>query len=256
MVASRSLVGLSFLAGVAGYPHFDALHVWPRPRLFTQVGEGRGPVRVDGSTASRTVDGSCGSRVEALLDAAMAPLTTSRVHDTMTNHRTWPRQAYAAVDEVCPMAHRCESDADCTATADASCLVDPTRGRRWNSSHLCNPRSAADALCGCCSDAAVTLRSVAVTTCADATLHRQSPEAYSLHIDSDATDAAAVVTIAAATPQAAAHAISVLSQLIEWDELLQHEHPLPSGVAHAARVRTTHTQSLLVNRGIFLRDRL
>jgi hypothetical protein len=225
------------LAGAAsGYPHFDPLHVWPQPRAITfgsndpsttpHQSDG-GPLRIDGATVARTVDTSCGEKVQALLSRTMRPLTTSRVHDTVTNHRTWPRRAYEAIDMICPISHRCDDDGDCTRSRGATCLVDPTRGRRWNSTHLCNPFSSADALCGCCSDSVATLRGVAIETCADGTLSTQSPEAYSLDVQADEpaepaeSESVATITIRAATPNAAAHAISVLAQLIEWDTLLK-----------------------------------
>jgi hypothetical protein len=250
MRPSLALFGCLAARSVDSYPHFEALHVWPRPRDFTFISDPRqpagfGPARVDSATLERTVDASCGEKVEALLDKAIAPLTTSRVHDTMTNHRTWPRRAYSSVDLVCPLGARCENDVDCNAASGSTCLVDPTRGRRWNSSHLCNPRSAADALCGCCSDSTTTVKSIVISTCSDGELTHESPEAYSLRIDPGGSDlTAAAITIRAATPQGAAHAVSVLSQLIEWDELSTHESLLPSSpsattaaAAAAARAR-------------------
>lgn len=214
-----------WLTSASGYPRFDPLHVWPQPRAinFPAPSQSHGPLRIAGASVTRIVDASCGDRIETLLRRTMAPLTTSRVHDTVTNHRTWPRRAYEAIDMICPLSHRCDDDGDCSS-AGATCLVDPTRGRSWNSTHLCNPHSSADALCGCCSDSIATLRDVTVQTCSDVALSTQTgPESYTLAIEPAVpagSDSVATITIRAATPHGAAHAISVLAQLMEWDTLL------------------------------------
>ena len=172
-----------------GHPTFSGLNVWPKPRDHSWPGEGRGPLRIEGSVASRDVDSSCGERIGALLGRTMAPLVTSRVHDTITNDRTWVPAAYAEVDAVCPAAARCSDDGDCAG--GSVCLIDPTRGRPWNSTHHCNPRSNADIGCGCCDSAVVSLSRVEVT-CNDEGLRDEGPEAYTLEVTADAAGTAKV----------------------------------------------------------------
>lgn len=184
LVAALLLVG----RGV-GYPTFSGLQVWPKPREHSWVGEGRGPLRIEGSVASRDVDSSCGERVGSILENTMAPLVTSRVHDTITNDRTWTPAAYAEIDAVCPAAARCSHDDDCDG--ESACLVDPTRGRPWNSTHHCNPRSNADIDCGCCDSVVVSLSRVEVT-CNDEGLQDEGPEAYMLEVTEDAGGTAKV----------------------------------------------------------------
>ncbi len=71
------------------------------------------------------------------------------------------------------------------------CLIDPPRGRPWNSTHHCNPRSTADIGCGCCDSAVVSLSRVEVT-CNDEGLRDEGPEAYTLEVTADAAGTAKV----------------------------------------------------------------
>ena len=201
MLALRLLVaGLLLVGRGVGHPTFSGLNVWPKPREHSWPGEGRGPLRIEGTVASRDVDSSCGERIGAILAQTMAPLVTSRVHDTITNDRTWVSGAYAEVDAVCPVAARCSEDADCAG--GSVCLIDPTRGRPWNSTHQCNPRSNADIGCGCCDSAVVSLSRVEVT-CNDEGLRDEGPEAYTLEVTEDGAAGTAKVSIRASAEHGA-----------------------------------------------------
>ena len=182
-------VGLVLVGRGVGHPTFSGLNVWPKPREHSWPGEGRGPLRIEGSVASRDVDSSCGERIGAILAQTMAPLVTSRVHDTITNDRTWVSGAYVEVDAVCPAAARCSDDGDCAG--GSVCLIDPTRGRPWNSTHQCNPLSNADIGCGCCDSAVVSLSRVEVT-CNDEGLRDEGSEAYTLEVTEDTAGTAKV----------------------------------------------------------------
>eukprot|EP01043_Picozoa_sp_COSAG02_P021965 COSAG02_NODE_1127_length_14428_cov_68.304627_14_plen_321_part_00 len=204
----RLLAAAAVLLGRgAGHPTFSGLNVWPKPREHSWPGEGRGPLRIEGLVARHDVDPSCGERIGAILNQTMAPLVTSRVHDTITNDRTWVPGAYSEVDALCPAASRCSDDGDCAGAS--VCLIDPTRGRPWNSTNLCNPLSNADIGCGCCDSVVVSLSSVAVT-CDEQDLQDEGSEAYTLEVTEDAPGTAKVSIRASAEHGASPWSLSIV----------------------------------------------